>query len=326
MSDRRTGFTLVELLVVIAIIGILVSLLLPAVQAALDAGRRMQCQNNLKQMAIATHAHHDAYKVLPHAGPHWKYTPTFTNGIPQITDKQFGGHFYQILPFMEQQAVFEGANATASTDVAKSKAVVTSLVPTYFCPSRRAPSFHNGNYGTWDGASINSAYTLQPYNIGSVRTAGTDYAGSHSNSTGAIVQFEPRLSGGAISLITMASIVDGTALTLLYGEKRLQIRGLNDGGRPDDNEGWSCAWDHDTMRKTRKKPLPDHATADGDDRFGLAHPHSFNVIMCDGSVRTLSSSIDALDPDKDPYGSPPNKSGFNLLGERNDKMPVEVPK
>jgi prepilin-type N-terminal cleavage/methylation domain-containing protein len=327
MVDRRRGFTLVELLVVIAIIGILVALLLPAVQAAREAGRRMSCQNNLKQLALATHSHHDSYKVLPHDGCHWKYTPNFFNGAPAITDKQFGGVFYQILPFMEQQAIYEGQGATANTDVARSKAVVGTFVPTYFCPSRRAPQLFRNAYTGWDGASVSSAYTLlAPYNLGSVRTAGTDYAGCNSHNTGAIVQFEPRPSGGSISLLSMAAIVDGTSTTILFGEKRLQIRNLNDGGRGDDNEGWTAAWDHDSMRKTRKKPLVDHPTADGDERFGSAHASGFSVVMCDGSVRNIQYSIDASDVQNDPYNSTPNKTVFALLGERNDKMAVEVPK
>jgi prepilin-type N-terminal cleavage/methylation domain-containing protein/prepilin-type processing-associated H-X9-DG protein len=106
------AFTLVELLVVIAIIGILVSLLLPAVQAARESGRRMQCQNNLKQMGIAVQTYHDSYKAMPSgstggSGTPW-CDPRVGCGIP-------GGHFgwpALILPFMEQQGLFDSINFT----------------------------------------------------------------------------------------------------------------------------------------------------------------------------------------------------------------------
>ena len=327
MSHRRTGFTLIELLVVIAIIGILVALLLPAVQAAREASRRMSCQSQLKQFAIAAHSHHDAYKVLPHGGAHWRYTPTFHNGIPAITDKQYSSVFYQLLPFMEQQALYEGANATGPSDVEKSRAVVTSLVPILFCPSRRAPQFFNANKTDWNGAAADSNYTLlAPYNIGTVKTAGCDYAGcNYHASIGAIVRFEPRPSGGHISMIGISAIVDGTANTILFGEKRLAKQPLNSGTQVDDNEGWACGWDHDNMRRTRRKPLIDHPTNPGDERFGSAHAAGFNVVMCDGAVKMLSYSIEAADGDKGPYDSPANKTVFSLLGERNDKFPVTVP-
>jgi prepilin-type N-terminal cleavage/methylation domain-containing protein/prepilin-type processing-associated H-X9-DG protein len=324
--QKRSGFTLVELLVVIAIIGVLVALLLPAVQAAREAARRMSCTNNLKQLGIATQAHHDAYKTLPHAGAHWLYTPTFTNLIPQVKDKQFGSVFYQLLPYMELQAIFEGSNATANTEVAKSAAVAGSIVPPLFCPSRRSPQFFNSNYTQWVGSGQSSAYTLKaPYNLGSVKAAGTDYAASNFINRGAIVHFEPATSG-AISLIGLQHIVDGTSVTILYGEKRLNIRSLNAGTQNDDNEGWSAGWDDDGMRHTGRKPLPDHPTAGGDNRFGSAHSSSFNVVMCDGSVKTFSYNIDAADNTNDAYNSTaPNKTVFALLGDRNDKMSVVAP-
>src|SRR5213595_1025276 len=91
MSPRpRYGFTLVELLVVIAIIGVLVSLLLPAVQAAREAARRSQCQNHLKQVGLGVHGFEDIYKSLPHS----RYDDRYTWAV-------------EILPFLEQKALFE---------------------------------------------------------------------------------------------------------------------------------------------------------------------------------------------------------------------------
>ena len=100
---RRTGFTLVELLVVIAIIGILVALLLPAVQAAREAARRMQCNNNLKQIALAIHNHHDTYKKFPPASHSEEWQTALNNG--QAWDRL--SYLTRVLPFVEQQALFD---------------------------------------------------------------------------------------------------------------------------------------------------------------------------------------------------------------------------
>ena len=110
---KRLGFTLVELLVVIAIIGVLVALLLPAVQFAREAARRMSCGNNLKQLGIGFHTHHDALRILPHAGlDNWNNTPRFINGTGATGDKQWAGWGYQVLPYIEQQQVFDGTGNT----------------------------------------------------------------------------------------------------------------------------------------------------------------------------------------------------------------------
>src|SRR5262249_33665429 len=136
----RPGFTLIELLVVIAIIAILIGLLVPAVQQVREAANRATCFNNLKQMGLAVHNHHDTYKVFPTHGDDG--TIVRVNGTPAIATSnpyQRAGVFFQILPFIEQQNVF---NLTSDA------AIRSTPIPLYFCPSRRGPTFRNNLAGT----------------------------------------------------------------------------------------------------------------------------------------------------------------------------------
>ena len=102
MRSRNRGFTLVELLVVIAIIGILVALLLPAVQAAREAARRMSCSNNVKQLALAMHNYHDVHKALPFGH---LYRGIHDGNLTDATGGSGFGWGYSILPFIEQQTL-----------------------------------------------------------------------------------------------------------------------------------------------------------------------------------------------------------------------------
>src|SRR5687767_12301195 len=121
--QSRGGFTLVELLVVIAIIGVLVALLLPAVQAAREAARRSQCVNNLKQIGLAVHNYHDSSKGLP---------PSSMGGRGAVT------WMIYILPAMEQTAGFDLWDVEQSYYSA-SQTARELQIPAYYCPTRRGP-------------------------------------------------------------------------------------------------------------------------------------------------------------------------------------------
>ena len=163
-SPIRRGFTLVELLVVIAIIGVLVALLLPAVQAAREAARRTTCQNQVRQMGIALQNHVDAQKVFPTGGavPNpslASYTSGGTNspGTPNGANKQGLGAFYQLLPYLELNAVKNLTNPTQ---------LQSTLIPLYNCPSRRSPMRSSNSPA---GNQLTDYATAQP---------ATDYCGS----------------------------------------------------------------------------------------------------------------------------------------------------
>ncbi|MFM7072143.1 MAG: DUF1559 domain-containing protein [Planctomycetota bacterium] len=290
MRNRRSGFTLVELLVVIAIIGVLVALLLPAVQAAREAARRTQCTNNLKQMGLAFHNHHDTYGFLPHGGRGWTDPPTYINGTAQVGLTQLAGWGFQILPFIEQNALWEGSGKT--TDADRQIQVISTPVAAFFCPTRRAPKVLPAT-GNWYAPS------------GTFPHAPTDYAGATTSSNGG--------NKGMVvyhgTLLTFAGCTDGTSNTMIVGEKRMDLRNLG-AYQSDDNEGYTSGWDHDVIRFTNLAPFKDSRNGSGwgEQRFGASHPGGFNVLMTDGSVRFISYTIDL--------------TTFDRVGIRDDGNPV----
>jgi prepilin-type N-terminal cleavage/methylation domain-containing protein len=129
--SSRTGFTLVELLVVIAIIGILIALLLPAVQAAREAARRSQCTNNMKQIGLALHNYHDTHKTFPPAAI-WGTPNTPANVLGRLPDPYHHTWCTAILPFMEQQPLYDTVDFRLR---AWGQTIVSTQVQTLRCPS-----------------------------------------------------------------------------------------------------------------------------------------------------------------------------------------------
>lgn len=267
---RKPGFTLVELLVVIAIIGVLVALLLPAVQTARESARGTQCQNHLKQMGLAFHQHHDSYQYFPTGGWDWSTPPNFVNGTPAVGNAQQAGWAFQILPYIEQIAVWSGGNA--ATDVDKALVAVGAPIKVYFCPSRRPPqTFTYAEPGYLGGINVKHAQC--------------DYAASNLDGTGAVRQYKP---------VRIAEITDGMSNTCLLGDKRLNRTRLGT-PQPDDNEGFTCGWNEDTMRRTTRQPHPDFVgdpTLFGGEMFGSSHPMRLHMALADASVRPIFYTID----------------------------------
>src|ERR1700682_6437602 len=130
MQNQRRGFTLIELLVVIAIIAVLIALLVPAVQKVREAANVAQCKNNLKQMGLAFQDHHDTFRVFPSGGTERSNQRTMVHGLAADYRSQAWGWAYQILPFIEQRALWADASDAL---------IAETPVLTYICPSFRGP-------------------------------------------------------------------------------------------------------------------------------------------------------------------------------------------
>lgn len=313
-NRRQVGFTLVELLVVIAIIGILVSLLLPAVQSAREAARRAQCVNNLKQIAIAGHSFADTYKGQLPGDP-------FANEFKGPSGRMYWSPQVQLLPFMEAQTVLDSL-LTLGEAVAKTRNVSINnvwvceiasnqipAIPTYQCPSTPTPEQVRGELRSHSGVY------------------------DHRK----IGHFEPRLHGqyfmsGVVEWFTIGSfddqpgahnaklrqIVDGTSNTLFYGECvgnmgagyphvastwfayiPLQVDFASDPGtaRNAETGAWkSLGLDYDTNEDNApglRMFISVNSTATYSiDQFNSNHPGIAHFAMCDGHVEAIGDEID----------------------------------
>jgi prepilin-type N-terminal cleavage/methylation domain-containing protein len=273
----RRGFTLVELLVVIAIIGVLVALLLPAVQAAREAARRMQCTNNLKQLGLAAHNYHDTYLAFP---------PQMMN-INTSNDRRWGWGAVT-LPYIEQKALYDSLKPdggqqipTASTLIGGAP-LLRTRVPTHLCPSDNT------------GVVLNQFHP----SVAASNNADNWYSKSNYVCNQQIMRYRAGFGGACFR---MAEVTDGTTNVLLLGERRLSIP------LPKRYPGsiiWGTAAGTGDSANVFHAAHPINSPSNNNDfdadandsqrfRFGIssAHPSGAVFAMTDGSVRFVSGNI-----------------------------------
>lgn len=300
---RHTGFTLVELLVVIAIVGVLVGLLLPAVQQAREAARRMSCQNNLKQIILAVHNYESSYKVLP---------PGYVRKSVSGSNANHAGHAWglMLLPQLEQAGLYNQFHCDLPVfDDANSEPREQHL-SVFICPSD--PHSEN-RFVVRDEA----ATPVEQY-------AASSYAGNWGPSSATVnIDDTPRQSRGVFyrnSRTRFADILDGLSGTLAFGERTNgPIPGSEPtaGGHSVFETAWCCAardidepsddHGHTVLFETRFRPNQ----LGGDDK-GVSAPHAGLALfaLCDGSVKTISEHIDAK-----VYNSLGTRDGGEVVGD-----------
>jgi prepilin-type N-terminal cleavage/methylation domain-containing protein len=308
MRRRNVGFTLVELLVVIAIIGILVALLLPAVQAAREAARRTQCKNNLKQIGLAWMNHEDTTGHFP-SGWGWRWTGDPDAGFGP---EQPGGWIFNILPFMEESTLHDLGSGLSGQAKQQQMLIANSTpIESFNCPSRRnAIPFamarnsylaENLNICTVPSCVVNRAdYAANSGSMNSGETAGPG-AGATSFAGWGVEQNGLTYSQ---SQVKIGQIADGTSKTMMVAEKYLDANRYFDGTDAADDQSMFGGHDRDFNRYTTDSctqrvnlPLQDTPglTECGYNwRFGSAHPAGIHAVYADGSVHQIEYGIDAL--------------------------------
>ncbi|EAQ82704.1 DUF1559 family PulG-like putative transporter [Blastopirellula marina] len=295
MPRKRFAFTLVELLVVIAIIGVLIALLLPAVQQAREAARRMQCSNNLKQMALAMHNYHDTYQYFPIGTYQFDASGFYTN-------RAFMGWSIGILGFIEQQNLFDRYDSSNGSLSSVNQFVRESVISTYNCPS-------DPNAGQLfepaTGACCGRKFASSSYRGISGRSEGVNYFDDIRH-----IRVAKKEDGGILTALEeggrasrFADITDGTSNTFLVGEAHAT-------GSPERSTFWAHTFTSYALGSiTVGYPAPTFGITDYSNCVAVANDQGVGVDACkrylgsmhtggvqfaraDGSVSFTSETID----------------------------------
>jgi prepilin-type N-terminal cleavage/methylation domain-containing protein/prepilin-type processing-associated H-X9-DG protein len=335
--SRHRGFTLVELLVVIAIIGILVALLLPAIQAAREAARRTQCNNNLKQLGIAFQNYHDVHKMFPRfayrngQGDYWRGYSAFA----------------QILPFMEQQAIFDQMVVDTQDfrehwDTGGPSNVRSKKIDSLLCPS---DVLFPSNTGRENGAGCNYGVSFGSTISWANMSNQNGMFRGHNSNTPCEIRMSDVTDGTSNVLMASEHLTgdnnDGALMTGASSEPRVSaFSGTNPFPTEADLQTWGQACKATTEHNSENAghwiaPEPTQTALNtvappnwkypncqvsgsgyASDRDGLyvprsRHPGGVNAVLGDGSVHFIGEDISVI--------------VFQRIGARNDGNPVDIP-
>lgn len=294
VTPSRRAVTLMELLVVISIVGMLMAILLPAVQQSREAGRRTACQSHLKQLGLAMLNHESAHGRFPSGGWGFAWVGDPDRGTGR---SQPGGWAYALLPYLERNDLALIGKGKAFAQKKDDLTMVVQIPVSLFnCPTRRgtelsdlAPNPPPVNFKLV-GAVAQTDYAV---NAGDFAPGGGPGPASLTDGDNPNYPWNDNSKADGIcylrSEVLPADVRDGMSHTYLIGEKY-----VNHGFDPGDDQSMYSGYDYDTFRwaKPNCAPLLD-GSATAPDHFGSAHPSGCNLVFCDGSVHTISYGVDA---------------------------------
>ncbi|HEY4758953.1 MAG TPA: DUF1559 domain-containing protein [Thermoguttaceae bacterium] len=297
---RERAFTIVELLVVIAIIGILLALLIPAVQAARETARRGQCSNNLKQIGLAIHNYHNLNQKLP-PGNVIKEAGICPGNRPDVQTKDGANWLIMILPFLEQESLYASYDFGAYNEGLPNKRVRETHVGAYACPSDQ----DNEELMIPASGPAAAGFLELPYMPGSYRAVSGRSDGYRFLDSSEFATY-PQSWRGAIHAVgamdfkaeSFANIHDGASSTLMVGESTTKT-----------NRAWRTFWAYSFAHFSLSAATQQARTLLGDydactaaggpgkekpckRGWGSSHPQGINFLICDGSVCFLETSIE----------------------------------
>jgi prepilin-type N-terminal cleavage/methylation domain-containing protein/prepilin-type processing-associated H-X9-DG protein len=324
----RAAFTLVELLVVIAIIGVLVALLLPAVQSAREAARRMQCTNNLKQIGLAIHNYHDTFNRFP-SGFIFQAPGMSGRGDRANRAAGFSWHTF-ILPQLEQANLYNQLNFQLGLWQQPNRQVVSSQLKVAVCPSAVNPvkNFRVGTASDANGFADPGLTATNYVGCAGAFTQSAYYDSPDAQKNGIIIED---------SNLRFANVEDGTSNTFLVGETIYFGVGTDDPATVN-NFYWDATWFGHFKKDTggradspeslmragqyRMNPPKVAAVLVQRNTFSSRHPNGANFVLADGSTRFVSQNIDHTETPYNGQVLPGNAGTFQRLCARNDGMAI----